>query len=66
MDEFYLVLDGKRDGPHSMARIREMLARGASLRETPAWHEGSAEWVPLGYILDRIDEDAAMNSRLSF
>jgi hypothetical protein len=63
MDAFYLVLDGKIDGPHSMAQITEMLARGDALRETLAWYEGSAEWVPLGYLLDRIDEDAVMNSR---
>jgi hypothetical protein len=55
MDFFYLALAEEVKGPYTLTQIREFLTGADISRETAAWHQGSAEWVPLGYLLDRID-----------
>lgn len=52
MDAIYLAIDGQSKGPFTLAQVRESMAKGEATRDTPAWHEGLAEWTTLGPILD--------------
>ncbi len=52
MDAIYLVLNGQSTGPHTLAQVRELLAKGEISRDTPAWYEGLADWTTVGPVLD--------------
>lgn len=49
--DLYLGRDGKQSGPFSEAQVRDMLGAGEATLSDLCWHEGLAEWVPLGRVL---------------
>lgn len=55
---YYVALNGSQAGPYPEQKIREMLASCEITRESLAWKEGLADWVPLGSILPEAAETA--------
>jgi ABC-type multidrug transport system ATPase subunit len=51
MRHVYLQVDGKQVGPLPEDQVRRFFDEGKLQAETPAWHEGLPDWVPLGHIL---------------
>ena len=47
----HLAIGGKTDGPFTLDEVKEMLQRGKISAMTLAWHDGAAEWAPLGVLL---------------
>lgn len=45
--EYYVVLYGKRNGPHDLSTLRQMAADGLITGETLAWTTGMGDWMPL-------------------
>ncbi len=48
--EIWIIRDGEKVGPIHDFEVRHQIDDGVLLPETPAWHEGLAEWRPLGKI----------------
>jgi len=49
--EFYIAIQGQRQGPMSLEDIQGQLDNGRILPEsTLAWHEGCPEWIPLAQV----------------
>jgi lipoprotein NlpI len=48
MKAIYLSVDGKQQGPYTQDQLRQAIKQGQFARETPAWHDGLPEWVPVG------------------
>ena len=46
----WLLIDGKKDGPHHDFEVRSMINNGDLEPEVLAWHEGMDEWKPIGEI----------------
>ena len=51
MTSIFLFIDGKQKGPFFPGQIRSLLAEGSITNETPAWHEGLADWSSVGALL---------------
>lgn len=45
--EFFVSLDGKKEGPYSLFKIGEMLEEGTIDEDTLAWHRDMDEWKPI-------------------
>ena len=45
--EYYVVLYGKKNGPHDISTLRQMAADGLISSETLAWTNGMGDWMPL-------------------
>lgn len=59
--EFYFILDGERKGPFNEAQLHSLPLKA----DTPAWHEGLADWQPASAIpslLPFIAEEAAFGA----
>lgn len=56
MDAIYVVVNGESAGPYTHVQIRESLAKGEITRESLAWREGLAHWIPLGVLLEQASE----------
>ena len=48
---FYLIIDGAKNGPFTLAEVSQRLAAGKISGETQAWHSGRAGWEPLKAVL---------------
>ncbi len=48
--DIWIIRDGEKQGPYPDYEVREKIRRGEWTKETPAWHEGRAEWTQLGEI----------------
>ena len=48
---YYLLRGSERLGPYTEEQVRGMLARGEAGPDMLAWHEGRADWAPLGALL---------------
>jgi uncharacterized RDD family membrane protein YckC len=48
--EIWIIRDGEKTGPLHDFEIRRQIEAGQLASTTPAWHEGQAEWQPLGEI----------------
>lgn len=46
--EIWLILNGKRSGPYPDYEIRSRIEHGQMELEDKVWHEGLAEWTPVG------------------
>ena len=46
--EIWLILNGKRSGPYPDYEIRGRIEHGQMERDEKVWHEGLAEWTPVG------------------
>jgi len=46
--EIWLILKGKRSGPYPDYEIRGRIEHGEMEPEEKVWHEGLAEWTPVG------------------
>jgi len=46
----WLLIDGKKDGPHHDFEVRSMINNKDLEPETMAWHEGMGAWKPIGEI----------------
>lgn len=67
--DYYLSIEGAKQGPYSIFKVGELLASGTVTTDTLAWHRGLEEWAPICEIpaleafLERSqpseDEDAA-------
>jgi len=44
---WYVHIDGRNDGPHTLETIAEHLKTGRLDAQTLAWRKGMADWVPL-------------------
>lgn len=42
---FWIIRDGKKEGPFEDYEVREMIAGGEVGRETRVWHEGAEGWM---------------------
>jgi hypothetical protein len=51
MTSIFLFLAGEQKGPFFPGQIRSLLAEGTITNETPAWHEGLADWSSVGAVL---------------
>lgn len=49
--QIFIAKNGEKTGPFSEAQVREMLAAGSASATDLAWHEGMADWKPLGQVL---------------
>ncbi len=47
---WHLVVDGKTQGPVSIAQLAEAIAGGSVTGETLAWTPGAADWQPAGQV----------------
>jgi uncharacterized protein YbaR (Trm112 family) len=47
----YVLRSGQKQGPYSCGQVRDQLASGHLQVDDPAWHEGLANWAPLGSVL---------------
>ncbi|ARU59147.1 hypothetical protein OLMES_5163 [Oleiphilus messinensis] len=43
--DYFIVVDGKQQGPYSLERLQAMKANGSFNAATPVWQEGMAGWV---------------------
>jgi len=48
--QIYIHRDGLQFGPYSIEQAKGYIASGNLLGTDLAWHEGSADWVPLGQV----------------
>ena len=46
--EIWLIINGKRSGPYPDYEIRSRIEHGEITSEEIVWHEGLAEWTPIG------------------
>ncbi|QTN31754.1 RDD family protein [Akkermansiaceae bacterium] len=46
--EIWLIINGKRSGPYPDYEIRGRIEHGEMGRDEMVWHEGLAEWTPVG------------------
>lgn len=46
--DVWIIQDGEKTGPLPDFEVRRRIADGALGKDTPAWHEGMAEWKILG------------------
>lgn len=46
--QIYLARNNEQAGPYSLEQVNQMLANGQVVLTDLAWHEGMAEWKPLG------------------
>ena len=51
MQEIFLIVDGKREGPSTEDEVRRALASGKISSSTLAWREGLDAWTPLDRIM---------------
>ncbi|MEM1444132.1 MAG: RDD family protein [Verrucomicrobiota bacterium] len=64
--EFYLSVDGQKEGPVSLFKVREWVESGRVDRETLGWHRDMDGWKPIGEItalenlFDTSEEPAAV------
>ncbi len=47
MNDFYILVDGKPNGPHTVGRLQQMLERGEMPPETPCCRDGASAWGTL-------------------
>lgn len=45
--EFYVSIDGNKEGPYSLFKIGDMLEEGKITEDTLAWHRDLEEWKPI-------------------
>lgn len=50
-DGIWIGQDGSKHGPYSESDVRHWLSEGRFGRDTVAWREGMADWVPLATLL---------------
>lgn len=48
--EFYLSIDGQKDGPVSLFKVREWVESGRVDQNTLGWHKDMKAWQPIGEI----------------
>ncbi|MEO7212279.1 SPFH domain-containing protein [Mucilaginibacter sp.] len=53
--QYHIAVDGKSDGPHSLADIDKMIAAKAINKETMVWKKGMAAWVAAGTVAELDD-----------
>lgn len=44
---YFLVINGKQQGPYKAQQIKEAISQDASILELLAWKKGMSEWLPL-------------------
>ena len=49
--QIYISRAGQQYGPFSMDQVHQALTNGSLVATDLAWHEGAANWVPLGQIV---------------
>lgn len=47
-DEYFIAVDGKSDGPHSLAAVTKMVSAQMLTATTMVWKKGMAEWQAAG------------------
>lgn len=57
--KIYIEKDGQRTGPFTREELRDQTYRGEVSRNTPAWVEGEADWIPLELVLNRPEQPPA-------
>ncbi|MDR0534426.1 MAG: DUF4190 domain-containing protein [Verrucomicrobiales bacterium] len=50
IEQIFIGKNGQKLGPFSVAEIKQKLANGEISKFDLAWHEGLAEWKPLGFL----------------
>ena len=51
MDDIYLLMDGKREGPFSEDQVLQAVGWGFIPDYLLAWHGGLADWIPVGRLV---------------
>ncbi len=50
--QLYIHRDGQQYGPYSLEEARDYLASGSLAPDDLAWHDGAADWIPLGSVTE--------------
>lgn len=45
--DFYVSIEGQKEGPFSIFKVAEMLETGRIDRDSLVWHQGAENWLPL-------------------
>jgi hypothetical protein len=45
--QIYLYQENQQVGPYTLDQIKELMASGKVSHDTPSWHDGLSEWVPV-------------------
>jgi hypothetical protein len=54
----YIFRDNQQEGPYEEAQLRAALASGLVAADTPAWIEGTPDWLPLGSLFPEPEPEA--------
>ena len=55
---YYLVVNGKQEGPYTEQEIRNALAKDSYVLKLLAWKKGMLDWQPLSTFQEFVDTDA--------
>jgi len=50
MEQWFVAVKGRSQGPFSRAEVTAGLAAGRFTRETMVWRDGFSEWLPIGQV----------------
>ncbi|MCE0498779.1 MAG: DUF4339 domain-containing protein [Methylacidiphilales bacterium] len=51
MDDIYLLIEGKREGPFTEEEVLQSVGWGFIPNDLPAWHWGLTDWIPVGRLM---------------
>ena len=49
--QIFLNLDGQQEGPYSLEQLQAWVQSGKLAPETPAWHDGLPNWMPVNELV---------------
>ena len=55
---YYLVVNGKQEGPYTEQEIRNALAKDSYVLKLLAWKKGMPDWQPLSTFQEFVNTDA--------
>jgi len=59
MKPFYIIKNGKANGPHELESIKEMINLGKLTKDSYIWQEGLKDWVKVDILLKGLFENEA-------